>query len=348
MIKNEKKVVIVGAGIMGASIAYHLSQLGVNVTVLDRHQPASGATGSAFGWITSAVSDDAPDVFLRRASVSDWKRLAAEIPELWINWKGVINYADSPDSALADKVSINQTTIARMEPALNTPPEQALYVENDGIIDPSNATSILLARAEQMGARLIYHTRVQAIIRDQDKVTGVETSAGRMSADCIILACGTGIPELADLTGTTIPVISSPAILLRISTPDPVVNAIIAGDDMEVRHAQNGDLLAAEDYPENGDVEAVAHAAIVAIRNRLKGAEHGTLIRSSVGLRPTPADGYPVIGFIDDHQGIYVAVMHPAVTCAATLGRLISDELITGNSGNIPDVYRPLRFRPEQ
>lgn len=344
MLSQEKQIVIVGAGIMGASIAYHLAQRGMNVTVLDSHQPASGATGSAFGWITSAVSDDSPDVFLRRAAVSDWQRLAAEIPELWINWKGAMNYADVSQPALTGNIQINQATIARMEPALNSPPEQALYVEKDGIIDPGVATRILLSRAEKMGARLIYQTAGKAIIHDHDTVTGIETSTGRLNADCIILACGTGIPELAEITGTSIPIAASPAILLRVSTAQPVVNAIIAGNDMEVRHAQNGDLLAAEDYPENGDVEAVAIAAIATIRNRLKGTENCTLIDQSVGMRPIPADGYPVIGFIDDSRGIYVAVMHPAVTCAATLGRLISDELITGNSGNLPEVYRPIRF----
>ena len=340
MLDQEKQILVVGAGIVGASIAYHLAQRGMNVRVLDSNQPAGGATGSAFGWITSAVRDDAPDAFLRRASVSDWQRLAAEIPELWINWKGAMSYADAPQPALADHIQIDQTTITRMEPALNAPPEQALYVEKDGIIDPGIATHILLNRAEQMGAQLSYPATVRAIIRDNDKVIGVETSAGRFEADCIVLACGTGIPELAETIGVSIPIIASPAILLRVSTPLPVVNAIIAGDDMEVRHAQNGDLLAAEDYPENGDVDAIADTAIATIKKRLKGAEHCTLIGRSVGLRPVPANGYPVVGFIDDNQQIYVAVMHPAVTCAATLGRLIGDELVTGDS-DLPEIYRP-------
>lgn len=345
MLSQDKQIVVVGAGIMGASIAYHLAQRGMNVTVLDSHQPASGATGAAFGWITSAVKDDSPDAFLRRASVSDWQRLAAEIPELWIKWKGAMNYADAPEFPLAGQVQINQATIIQREPALNAPPERALYVEKDGIIDPAEATRILLTRAEQMGARLIYQTAVKSIIRNSGHVAVVETTTGRLTADCIILACGTGIPALAENTGTIIPVVASPAILLRICTSQPLVNAIIAGDDIEVRHAQNGDLLAAEDYPENGDVEAVTSAAIVAIKNRLKGAEDSTLMQSSVGLRPFPVDGYPVIGFTDDSQEIYVAVMHPAVTCAASLGRLISDELVTGQRGELPEAYQPTRFR---
>lgn len=341
MLNKEQQVVIVGAGIVGASIAYHLAQRGIKVRVLDSNQPACGATGSAFGWITSAVSDDAPDVFLRRASVSDWQRLAAEIPELWINWKGAINYAEGPESALPDKIQINQTTISHLEPALNNPPEQALYIKQDGIIDPGDTTRILLARAEQMGAQLIFRTTVKSIIRDNNTVTGIETSAGRFDADYVILACGTGIPELAEIVGTPIPIAASPAVLLRIETTRRVVNGIIAGDDMEVRHAQQGDLLAAEDYPDDGDVDGVVNAALETIKKRLKGAGDCRLIGSSVGLRPIPENGYPVIGFIDNNRQIYVAVMHPAVTCAATLGRLISEEFVTGNMDNLPEQYRP-------
>ncbi|VEA65908.1 Uncharacterised protein [Serratia plymuthica] len=56
------------------------------------------------------------------------------------------------------------------------------------------------------------------------------------------------------------------------------------------------------------------------------------------------ADGCPIIGFTGDATGVYVAVMHPAVTCAATLGRMISEELVTGKSLDMLENYRPARF----
>lgn len=62
------------------------------------------------------------------------------------------------------------------------------------------------------------------------------------------------------------------------------------------------------------------------------------------GERPVLQDGYPVIGFVDESEGIYVAVMPPAVTCAATISRLVSAELTTGLTPEIPECFRPTRF----
>lgn len=176
------------------------------------------------------------------------------------------------------------------------------------------------------------------------KVIGVLASQGQLEADCVVLACGTGIPALTKLIDTPVPVLASPAVLLRFAAPRCVVKTIIAGDDIEVRYSRNGDLLAAEDYPANGSVREIATSAQASVRNRLRGAESASLTQYSVGERPVPQDGYPVLGFTDDSVGVYVAVMHPAVTCAATIGRLVSEELRDGMSDEIPDSYRPSRF----
>jgi glycine/D-amino acid oxidase-like deaminating enzyme len=66
-------------------MAYRAAEF--DVTIVEQHTPASGATGSVFGWLTGVVRDDAADVFLRRAALADWHRLEKIIPELQINCK---------------------------------------------------------------------------------------------------------------------------------------------------------------------------------------------------------------------------------------------------------------------
>ncbi|MOA32685.1 FAD dependent oxidoreductase [compost metagenome] len=80
------------------------------------------------------------------------------------------------------------------------------------------------------------------------------------------------------------------------------------------------------------------------MKSGLNGAASLHLLSQSVGQRPVPEDGCPVIGFVGERPGVYVAVMHPAVTCAATLGRMVSEELISGNNPEIPAIYRPRRI----
>ena len=159
-----------------------------------------------------------------------------------------------------------------------------------------------------------------------------------------MLACGTDIPALTEKVGIHVPVLPSPAILLRFAASRNVGNTILCGDDIEVRQAHNGDLLAAEDYPANCNVRETAEAAQRAVRRRLTGADSAALILYSIGERPVIQDGYPILGFADESRTVYVASMHPAVTCAATIGRLVSEELGDGQSDEIPQCYWPSRF----
>jgi glycine/D-amino acid oxidase-like deaminating enzyme len=340
----KKKVVVVGAGITGASIAWHLAQLEFNVTVVEQNVPASGATGSAFGWLTGEVCDDAPDVLLRRAALADWHRLEESVPELQINWSGSLKYGATSQARLSGERLLHRAEIASLEPALIFPPLEARYAAKDGAVDANEATRILLSKACSKGMVLLNQTTVTGIYLTKGKVTGVQTSQGELGADCVVLACGTGIPTLTELIGTPVPIFASPAVLLRFSAPQCEVKTIIAGDDIEIRCARNGDLLAAEDYPENGRISETVVAAEASVINRIRGAESAYLTQYSVGERPFPQDGYPVLGFTDESRGVYVAAMHPAVTCAATIGRLVSEELRDGKSYEIPASYRPSRF----
>ncbi|NIF30850.1 FAD-binding oxidoreductase [Enterobacter sp. Cy-643] len=345
MVGSKKRIVVVGAGIVGASIAWHLARLEFDVTLIEQHEPASGATGSAFGWLTGAVSDDAADVFLRRAAFADWRRLQAQIPDLQISWSGSLKYDAAPQACLPGERLVDRSEIASLEPAMVCPPPEARYAAKDGTVDAAEATRAILEHACRMGVVLHKQTTVTAICTTEGKVTGVQTSQGQWEADCVVLACGAGIPALAQRMGTHVPVLTSPAILLRFAVPQRVVNTLIAGNEIEVRHAHNGDLLAAEDYPESGQVTETVSAAQASVRKHLRGAESASLMHYSVGERPVPQDGHPVLGFTDESRGVYVAVMHPAVTCAATIGRLVAEEIRDGRHEEIPASYRPARFK---
>lgn len=343
MNEKEPNIVVVGAGIVGASIAYHLARQGRRVTLVEQASPASGATGSSFGWISDAVQPDAPDAFLRRDIVADWRRLEQEIPELWVNWSGALSYGQSPATKSPEARRLSTAEAFELEPALREPDSQAYFTRRDGAVDPQVVTRLLLEQAEKWGARLQVGQPVTGFVQEDGQISGIVLPAGTIAADWVVLACGTGISALLRGAGIPLPVEASPAILLRYRSAAPVVNTLIAGDDIEVRHTQTGDLLAAEDFPSDGDVKRVEAEARSAIKNRLQGTASLPLLEQSVGQRPYPRDGYPIIGALGATR-LYVAVMHPAVMCAPTLGRLVSDELIRGANPAIPSGCRPTRF----
>ncbi|WP_218007814.1 hypothetical protein [Erwinia persicina] len=76
------------------------------------------------------------------------------------------------------------------------------------------------------------------------------------------------------------------------------------------------------------------------LRSRLRGAEVASVTQYSTGECLVLQDGYPIPGFTDERESVYVAVMHPAVTCAAAIGRRGSEELRSGKNDEIPESYR--------
>src|SRR5687768_12947791 len=87
------RVVVVGAGVVGASIAYHLARVGADVVVIDASLPASGATGASFGWIGRPRLSDAPSARLREMALEEYHRVESEVPDLRVIWSGSLNWA---------------------------------------------------------------------------------------------------------------------------------------------------------------------------------------------------------------------------------------------------------------
>ena len=169
-----------------------------------------------------------------------------------------MKYGETSGFYMEKESLLHNAEIARLEPALVYPPEQACYAAKDGAIDAPEATRLLVNKACEKGAVLHTQTTVTGFCITKGKMTGVLTSRGKLDADCVVLACGAGIPALTEQPGTPVSILSSPAILLRFAVPLRMVKTLISGDDIEVRHARNGDLLAAEDYPDSGNVRETA------------------------------------------------------------------------------------------
>ena len=86
---KSDRIVIAGAGIIGASIGYHLAKRGAQVTILEQTRPGAGATQNSFAWL-NASKRPRPYYELNLMGIMGWRRLGLEIgPELRIQWGGV-------------------------------------------------------------------------------------------------------------------------------------------------------------------------------------------------------------------------------------------------------------------
>ena len=345
--ERSQHTIVIGAGIVGASLAYQLASRGAQVTVLEAGGIASGVTGTSFAWINTSCAGPDPIAALRGGAIAAWRQLETQVPGLTLRWHGALSYGTQDGRVSPESILIDRSCIARLEPQLRRPPQQALYEPEQGALDAVAATHALLAAARALGATVRTHTPVLGFATENARVTGVETAAGLIEADMVVLAAGTGTASLAAQLGVDLPIHASPAIFLRYRAPPGLVRAIISNHVMEVRQAEDGTMLAAEDYvddaPENQPA-AIALRTASAIREELEGAEAIAPEFAGIGLRPMPADGVPVIGSLPNIKGVYVCAMHPGVVLAAIVGQLASGEIVNGQPAPALEACRPARF----
>jgi len=341
---TQKHVLVIGAGIVGASIAWHLASAGARVTVVDGRQVGGIATPNSFAWINASWGNPEPYFRLRIRSMNEWKRLAKEVSGLALTWCGGLCWdLPAPElEAYAVEHSIwgygirraDRVEARRIEPNLLDLPDLALHVAEEGAVEPVAACRALLAHAARRGTELRTGVPVAALVRAGDRISGVETNGGRIMADEVVLAAGAGSGALAASVGIDIPMTTPPGLLVHSRPYRRLLNGLVIAEKAHLRQTVEGRIVAGADFggaEPGSDPEDTARALFAEVKAMLRGAEDLELDFHTVGYRPTPADGFPVVGRPRNLQGLYVAVMHSGVTLAPAVGLFAAEEILSGS-----------------
>ena len=365
-------VVIVGAGIIGASLAYHLSQRArIAVRVLERDIPGAGASGHSFAWANAFGKDPRDYHTLNRRSLDMWYRLAYQLDaDIGIHYGGEMRWENSHERAAQLRQRIRQLQtwgypcriIARdemlaVEPHLR--PGTALAAslsEADIHVETDKFIAVCLQRACESGAVVHSRTTVRELVIRNGKVSAVKTTDAEFPCDILILASGVETTELASLAHTHIPQQRSPGIVIKTTPCAEVLHnvAIIHAPPMDENHQHlhlrqlvDGSLRIGQGTQEGINRDASqqhADALLARAKAYLPAIADAKAIPTPVGYRPMPLDGFPVLGFTSAVPNVYIALMHSGVTLAPLVSEMATLEIVDGARVDLFSPYRPERF----
>ncbi len=378
---NSADVVVVGAGVVGCSVAYYLAREGLNVTLLEREAIGSGASAHATGSLSLLGAEFSPGASFQmaRAAYHEFHDLVPELEaatgmDLLYQRRPSLRLAlDDEETALIKDMMewqrahvsmrwIDSGEVRAIEPRLSPAIVGAVYEDESAQLDSYRLNLALGRAAELKGARILQR-EVTGLVSNGSTVSGVKTAAGDIACGTVVVAAGTwsraftswlGFPVpvrpmkgerlLLNYPGEPLPVlISSPRRGHMISRLDGLTSVGSTGG----RDYDRRELFWGEEFDrqptETARLELLQRAIDV-----LPDLERAELVQQLAGSRPLSPDGKPIIGPVPGLSGVLLATGHATkgIHLGPITGRIIADYIRQSSTQVVADMseFLPDRF----
>ena len=378
---NSPDVVVIGAGVVGCSVAYYLAREGAAVTVLEREAIGSGASAHATGslGLLGAEFSPGPSFDLARASFEEFKRLVPELEDA----TGIDTlYQRRPSLRLAldddeaDTIRgfmdwqrphvamrwIDAQEVHAIEPRLSPSIVGAVYEDESAQLDSYRLNLALARGAELLGAEILYR-EVTGIVANGSAVSGVKTASDEIRCGAVVVAAGTWSRAFTSWLGFPVPVrpmkgerllLSYPGEPLPVLISSPRRGHMISRMDGYTSVGSTGgrdydrrELFLGEEFDrrptETARLELLQRAIDV-----FPDLERAELVQQLAGSRPLSPDGRPIIGPVPGVDKVLLATGHATkgIHLGPATGRIIADYVRRGSTQVVSDMtqFLPHRF----
>jgi len=248
------RIVVVGAGIVGSSIAYHLTKMGAEVTVIERDRPAAHASGRSFAWINASYPKKPYSYHhLSQLSLLAYHRLETEI-DIDVHWGGSLEWFASQKNQkmLVQEIEIQQgygvpiqmisgEQAHELEPNVEFNKNASIaFSKLDGAVDAVGVVDKFLRKTINLGGQVLYPVTYENVKVKNRKIVAVRTSIGEIEADRVVFACGLDTDELLNIDVLKK---SEPEIILRTQPMKKIIDRVLVMPSFHIHQQHDGTVI---------------------------------------------------------------------------------------------------------
>ena len=374
-------VVVVGAGVVGSSVAHYLTLAGAKVRIIEREAIGGGDSAHATGFLSMLGSEfsQGPSFQFAQAAYDEFADLVPRLEEgtgmdLLLQRRPSLRIAlDEEEETLIKRQMVWQgqslpvkwidgDDVRRIEPRLTDRVRGAGYQDESAQLDSYRLTLALARSAEQSGAEISLR-EVTGLLTSGDRVTGVRTIGGELSCDTVVVAAGAWSAVFGDWLGYPIPVRPLKGERLMLRYDGPPLPVLISSPKRGHMISRLDGLLSVgstggRDYDHNEQFlggtsdRQPTEAARVELTQRaidlVPELESTELVQHLAGTRPMSLDRKPIIGPVPGWDGVMLATGHTTkgIHLGPITGRVVADYILHGRT-EVPvdmEAFLPSRF----
>ena len=381
MKQNSPHIVIIGGGVIGTSIAYHLAKQEARVTLIEEKDLASGSSGACDGLVFMQSKKPGVHLSLAMESLKRFETLQKELPfniefkktgglviiETENEYQAMEKYVKEQQTIGLDVRLLDKTQTHEKEPLLSTSILGSTFSPLDAQVNPINLTLGFAMAAKKNHTKIMTGTKVHDILINNNRVTGVATNKGNIKADLIVNAGGSMAGLISQMVGIHMPIKPRRGQIVVTHAGKPILkhclisakyiaakyNPTLAnktGQGISMEQADNGNLLLGSTREFSGFNKENTISGIRRIIKQtataLPALENFQIIRTFAGFRPFTPDCLPILGPVKSLDGFIMAAGHEGdgIALSPITGDLMSQMLLGKKPDICLDPFSPNRF----